>query len=46
MNENKLNIKNFEHLFNFRFQFKNKRSLMNQKKINRLKMSEKNKKQS
>ena len=46
VNENESNIENSEHLFDFRFQFKNERFSMNRKKTDRLKMSEKNKKRS
>ena len=46
MNENELNIENFEHFFDFRFQFKDERFLINKTKITRSKISEKNKKRS
>ena len=43
VNENKLNIENFEHFLNFRFQLEDERFSMNKRKIDRLKMNEKNK---
>ena len=46
VNENELNIKNSEHLFDFRFQFEDEKSSMNRRRIDRSKMSEKNKKRS
>ena len=46
VNENESNIENSEHFFDFRFQFENKKSSINKKRIDRSKMSEKNKKQS
>ena len=45
VNENELNTENSEHFFDFRFQFENERFLMNKKRTDRSKMSEKNKKQ-
>ena len=44
VNEIELNIENFEHFFDFCFQFENKRFSMNRKRTNRSKMNEKNKK--
>ena len=44
MNENESNIKNSEHLFDFRFQLENKKFSMNRKRTDRSKISEKNKK--
>ena len=44
VNENESNIKNFEYLFDFRFQLENEKSLMNKKRTDRSKMNEKNKK--
>ena len=44
MNENESNIENFEHLFDFRFQLKDEKSLMNKRRIDHSKMNEKNKK--
>ena len=43
VNENESNIENSEHLFDFCFQLKDERFSMNRKRIDRLKMSEKNK---
>ena len=41
VNENESNIKDFEHLFDFRFQLENEKFSMNRKRIDRSKMSEK-----
>ena len=44
VNKNESNTENSEHLFGSRFQLKNEKSSINKKRIDRSKMSEKNKK--